>query len=116
MTDPTIEPLTIAPKQLEGLELCRSKKLVLFSGPRKCLKTVNSLIAICDHAWNIPHAEIVAITVSQSAGLEAGIWDKLVDGILPRYMALGQGMEWKKKPYTSAVSKKPACIVTNKFG
>ena len=115
MPDPIIKPLEIAQKQLEGLELCRQKKFVLFSGPRKCLKTVNSLLAICDHAWNIPYGEIVMITVSQSAGLEAGVWDKLVDGILPRYMMLGQGMEWVKKPYTT-VSKKPACLVTNKFG
>lgn len=115
MPDPLVQPLTLAPKQMEGLELCRKKKFVLFTGPRKCLKTVNSLVAICDHGWNIPYAEIVVITVSQSAGMEAGVWDKLVDGILPRYMLLGQGMEWVKRPYTT-VSKKPACIVTNKFG
>lgn len=115
--------LTIAPKQLEGLELLRKKKFTLFSGPRYSLKTVCNLIGICEHAWRTPDAEIAAITVSQSAGLESGVWDQLVDGILPRFMALGPAyfgdgppMDWVKKPYTSTVSKKPACIVTNAYG
>ncbi len=114
------DQLFIAPKQLEGLALLRKKKFTLFSGPRYSLKTVCNLVGTCDHAWRTPQADIAAITVSQSAGLESGIWDQLVDGILPRYMLMDQGngqrMEWVKKPYTSTVSKKPACIVTNAYG
>lgn len=114
------DELTIAPKQLLGLELLRKKKFTLFSGPRYSLKTVCNLIGLCDHAWRTPQADIAAITVSQSAGLESGVWDQLVDGILPRYMLMDQGngrrMDWVKKPYTSTVSKKPACIVTNAYG
>jgi terminase large subunit-like protein len=116
------DKLTIAPKQLEGLELLRKKKFTLFSGPRYSLKTVCNLIGVCEHAWRTPGADIAAITVSQSAGLESGVWDQLVDGILPKFMDLGTEyfggapMQWIKKPYTSTVSKKPACIVSNAYG
>ena len=111
-----VEPLTIAPKQLQGMEMCRRKKFVLFSGPRYSAKSVGGLCAVCDHSWNTKHAEIAIVTVSQSIGLESGIWTQFVEGILPKYMALGQGMQWIKKPHTASVSKKPTCFVNNKYG
>ena len=114
--DDAVIPLTIAPKQLVAMEVCRKKKFTLLSGPRYSAKSVGALAIVCDHAWNTSHAEIAITTVSQSVGLESGIWQQLVEGILPKYMALGQGMTWIKKPHTSSVSKKPACIVGNKFG
>lgn len=116
MSDPTVSPLQIAPKQLEGMKLCHEKKFVLFSGPRRSAKSMGALAALCDHAWNTPHGEIALVAVSQTAGLQSGMWDQLVEGILPKYMALGQGMKWIREPFTAQSSKRPTCIVTNRFG
>lgn len=108
--------MSIAPKQGEAMELCRNKKFVLLSGPRYSAKTVGALVIVCDHAWNTPQADIAVTTVSQSVGIESGVWQQLVESILPKYMALGQGMRWVREPFVSSVSKKPTCIVSNKHG
>lgn len=116
MSDPTVTPLKIAPKQMEGLLLCRQKKFVLFSGPRKSAKSMGALTALCDHAWETPHGEVALVAVSQTSGLQSGMWDQLVDGIMPKYMALDKGMKWIREPFTAQSSKRPTCVVTNKFG
>lgn len=119
-SEPTTEAkpdvLTIAPKQAEGMAVCREKKFVLYSGPRYSSKTVGAQAVICDHAWRTKGAQIAVITVSQSIGLESGVWQQLVEEIIPRYMNLGQGMVWVKKPFVASVSKKPTCIVSNMHG
>lgn len=115
-------PLRISPKQHEALELCRKKKFVLLSGPRLSTKTCGALVCLCDHAWNTDRANIVIVAVSQSAGMESGVWEDLVNTVIPQYMAAqreGMGeqcMEWARRPRIASVSKKPYCAVTNRFG
>ena len=119
----TVPPLRISPKQLEGMELCRNKKFVLFSGPRFSSKTCCAIACVCDHAWNTDGANAVIVSVSQSAGMESGVWEDLTNSTIPQYISAqeeqlgpGNGMRWVKKPYIASVSKKPACMVSNKFG
>lgn len=108
--------LELAPKQIEGMQMARAKKFVLLSGPRISGKTLSSLPAICDHAWNIAEADICVLTISQSVGVDSGVWDQLVRTVLPRYMAIGQGMTWHKEPHIRSGTKKPACSVYNRHG
>lgn len=78
--------------------------------------TVGALAVVCDHAWNTDRANITIVSVSQSVGLDSGIWEDLISEILPKYMAIGQGMRWIKKPFIAASTKKPALEVTNRHG
>lgn len=109
-------PLEISEKHKHLLEVCRRKKMVLESGPRYSTKTVGGLIAVCDHSWSIDRANATLVTVSQSQGVDSGVWEDLTTSILPQYMELGQGMQWAKKPFIANPSKKPTCLVTNRHG
>lgn len=113
--------LRIAPRQQEGMLLARQKKFTLFSGPRLSGKTGASLPCICDHAWNVPDADICVLTISQSVGVDSGVWDQLVNIIIPAYMQFqkergNNWMQWVKEPHVRSATKKPACEVTNKWG
>jgi hypothetical protein len=99
------------PKCKSLIETCRKFKYVLASGPRYSTKTICCLLALCDHAYTVKNANIVIITVSQSAGLESGVWSVLIDIVVPSF-----GLQIVKKPYIHAVSKKPAFEVRNKYG
>jgi hypothetical protein len=100
----------LSPKGKVLLETCKKKKLVLASGPRFSGKTISCLQCVCDHAWRVRRANITIITVSQSAGLDSGVWTDIVE-IIPRF-----GLKWAKQPYVQAVSKRPALKVFNQFG
>lgn len=98
------------------MKLARKFKYSLFSGPRKSGKTAAALASICDHAWNVNFCDATAITVSQAAGADSGVWDQLVKSILPQYMAYNPEMKWVKENHIRSGTKKPACSVTNKWG
>jgi hypothetical protein len=107
---------TISPRQKELMELCRHAKFVLASGPRYSTKTVGCLHCVADHAWRTDRGNIAMVSVSQSAGLDSGVWEDLVGVIIPQWIASGCGMKWVKKPFTANVTKKPTCIVSNQHG
>lgn len=112
-----LPPLIISEKQQRLLEMCRKYKFVLASGPRLSTKTTGCEVAICDHAWNVQRANICVASVSQSAALDSGVWQELVEITIPQYMALpGMKMEWVKRPYVANVSKKPTLEISNKYG
>lgn len=68
-----------------------------------------------DHAWITPNGNIVIITISQSVGLDSGVWKDLTEMVIPDWIDGGFGMEWAREPYIS-VSKKPVCQVLNQYG
>jgi hypothetical protein len=109
-------PWMISPRQKEGMELCRQKQFVLFSGPRLTGKTEGALNCVVDHAWRTDRGNISVVSVSQSTGLDSGIWNKLVRVTIPQWIESGGGMQWVKKPYIANVTKRPACSVTNSVG
>jgi len=96
--------------------MCRRKRFVLFSGPRLSGKTEASTHCVVDHAWRTDRGNISIVSVSQSAGLDSGIWKKLINVTIPNWINSGMGMKWAKKPYIANVTKRPACSVTNAFG
>jgi len=110
-----LSPLQTSEKQRALLEVCRKFKFVLASGPRLAGKTQSAEIAILDHAWRIPAANIVLVCISQSAGVDSGVWQELVEFTLPRYMEL-TGMKWVRRPYNANPSKKPTFLVSNAYG
>ena len=116
MPEPAANSWGIAPRQQEGMELCRKKQFVLFSGPRLTGKTECSVNCVVDHAWRTDRGNISVVSVSQSTGLDSGIWNKLVRITIPQWIDSGMGIQWVKKPYTANVTKRPACSVTNAFG
>lgn len=107
------------PKQEELLRACLpgKKNLILANGPRYSGKTVSALAAVAQHAWNTDRGNICLLTITQSVGIDSGVWADLTDVVLPQWIEDGNfGMEWVKKPYIQNVTKKPACSVTNRFG
>jgi len=117
-------------------EVCRQKKFVLVSGPRFSGKTVGALHAVAEHAWLTNPGNISIITISQTVGMDSGIWQDLIKHTLPEWIGHHPdgrpwegrdvhgnpieggsfGMEWVREPYTQNVSKKPTCEVSNQFG
>jgi hypothetical protein len=110
------EAFSISPKQKEGMEICRRKQFVLFSGPRLTGKTQCSLHCLPDHAWRTDRGNISICAISQSTGLDSGVWKSLTQVTIPSWIKSGMGMKWARKPYTQNVTKRPCCSVTNSFG
>lgn len=96
--------------------MCQRKKYTLAAGPRFCGKTIGALAAFVEHAWNTPRANNCIITISQTVGLDSGVWKDLVEVVIPDWIEGDFGMEWYKEPYIMGVSKKPTCEIVNKFG
>jgi len=93
------------------LALCKTKRLVLATGTRLSGKTLACLHAVCDHAWNTKLGNIVLITISQSAGINSGVWEQLTTMVIPAF-----GLKFKREPFNQGASKKPCCEVFNKHG
>lgn len=115
MATPAKKSIILSPRQREGMQLCRQKRFVLFSGPRIGGKTVCSLHCVCDHARKTDRGNIAIVSISQSVGLDSGVWRKLTKEIIPQWIDDGL-LEWKKEPYTEGVSKRPKCSVVNVHG
>lgn len=106
------------PKQSEALSYCKPGKRnrILLNGPRYSGKTQAACHAICDHAWNTKNGNICVLAISQSVGIDSGIWQKLTEVFIPGWIEGNFGFDWVKKPYIQNVTKKPCCTVRNKFG
>ena len=96
--------------------MCRRKQFVLFSGPRLTGKTQCSLHCVADHAWRTDRGNVSVVSVSQSVGLDSGVWKALTTITIPQWINSGMGMNWVKKPYIANVTKRPACAVSNAYG
>lgn len=117
-TDPatTEWKLDLSPKQEELRQLCRKYRFVLANGPRFSGKTIGAYHCLLDHAWLTPNGNIAIITISQTVGLDSGVWKDLTEIIIPHWISGNFGMEWKREPYIQGTTKKPACQVTNQYG
>jgi hypothetical protein len=109
MSDYLLKPMN--PKGELLMSVCKKKRLTLASGTRLSTKTINCLHIVCDHAWNTRLGNIALVTLTLGAGTDSGIWQQLMDWVIPHF-----GLKFKKKPYNEGSSKKPSCIVFNKFG
>ena len=113
---PQANAFSISEKQKHLLELCRQFKFILASGPRYSTKTVGCLHCIADHAWRTDRGNVALVSVSQSAGLDSGVWEDLVNVVIPQWIGTGMGMQWVRKPFIANVTKKPTCEVSNRHG
>lgn len=130
----------LSKKQNELREICRKKRFVLANGPRYSGKTCGALACLAEHAWLTNPGNIGIITISQTVGLDSGIWKDLTEHTLPEWIGVhfpdkdgisrpwqgrdsqgnpveggNFGMEWVRAPYTD-VTKKPTCKVSNMHG
>lgn len=108
------------PKQKEAMAVCLEKRvglpaLVLFSGPRWSGKSVTAAHVLCFHAWDTDGGNILVLTLTQSVGVDSGIWQDVII-LMQQWIDAGFGMEWVKQPYLDAGTKKPAFVVSNRFG
>jgi len=107
-----------SPKQDLLRARCRDPKrpriFMLANGTRLSTKTIGALHCIAEHAWNRRMANAILITISQTVGLDSGIWRDLTNVILADWISGGFGMLWVKKPFIQGVSKKPSCELINK--
>lgn len=109
MADYFLKPMN--PKGEALLDVCHRKQFVLASGCRLSTKTINALMIVCHHAWNTNLANIALVTITQTAGVDSGVWQQLTEMVIPTF-----GLKYKRAPYLQGSSKKPCCIVVNKFG
>jgi len=95
--------------------------------------TVGALHCVAEHAWLTDPCNVGMVTISQTVGLDSGIWRDFTNHTLPEWIgthydgrpwegrdAAGNpieggnfGMEWVKAPYIQGVSKKPTVEVSN---
>lgn len=121
------------PRQDELREVCRTKKFVISEGCRYTGKSIGSYHVLAEHAWSTNPCNITIITISQTVGMDSGVWQDLVKHTLPEWIGHHPdgtpwqgvdwkgnpiqggdfGMEWVREPYIENVTKKPSCEVTN---
>lgn len=109
----------VFPKQAELMQQCSPgpQNMVLANGPRLSGKTFGCAHVASQHAWNTDRGNICLLTITQSVGIDSGIWQHLTEIFIPQWIEDGNfGMEWVKKPYIQNVTKKPACEVSNMYG
>jgi hypothetical protein len=109
MADYLLKPMN--PKGELLLDTCKKKRLTLASGTRLSTKSINALHIVCDHAWNTKLGNIALVTLTLGAGTDSGVWQQLMEMVIPHF-----GLKFKKKPYNEGSSKKPSCVVFNKYG
>lgn len=105
-----------SPKQDELRRMCKKKKFMLAQGPRRSTKTMGCIQCVCDHAWNVKNANIAIITVTQSVGVNSGVWDDLVLRAIPERIKGAFGFAWVSEPHNETSSKIPTCSIQNKWG
>lgn len=103
-----------SPKQDLLRQMCQQKKFVLAAGPRFSTKTVGALQAFCEHGWLTPRGNNAIITISQTVGIDSGVWKDFTEVIVPQWIEGDFGLEWARKPFLNAL-KKPTCEITNVF-
>lgn len=90
------------------------KNLVLLNGPRWASKTFACQHATAQHAWNTDRGNICILALTQSVGIDSGVWQHLTEIFLPEWIEQGNfGMEWTRTPCIMNVTKKPYCKVSN---
>lgn len=103
-----------SPKQDELRRLCQQYRFVAANGPRRSGKTCGCEHAFVEHGWNTVRGNDVIITISQTVGIDSGIWREFTENTIPEWIQGGFGMQWVRRPYTMGVSKKPTCEITNR--
>jgi hypothetical protein len=93
-----------------------TENMILLSGPRWAAKTFACHHAVCQHAWDTDRGNICLLAITQSVGVDSGIWQHLTEIFLPEWINAGFGMHWVREPYVQHVTKKPCCIVSNRHG
>lgn len=101
-------------KQDELRELCRKFRFPAANGPRYSGKTIGCQHAFVEHGWNTVRGNNCIITISQTVGIDSGIWKEFTESIIPEWIDGDFGLRWVREPYTMGVSKKPTCAITNK--
>lgn len=106
------------PRQKELLEACQpsDQNLILANGPRWASKTFGCQHAVCQHAWETDRADICILTLTQSLGVDSGVWQHLTEIFIPMWIEGDFGFNWIRQPYFHNVTKKPGCEVTNRHG
>jgi len=109
---------SLFPRQREAMEACQpsNQNLVLLNGPRWASKTFSCHHIVCDHAWNTDRGNVCLLTVTQSVGVDSGVWQHLTEIFLPEWIQADFGMKWVREPYVQNTTKKPCCEVSNIFG
>lgn len=74
--------------------------------------SIGALFCLADHAWEVRDANIAIITVTQTVGLNSGIWVDLCK-VLDERMRYIKEFHFVKEPYSETITKKPTCIVNN---
>lgn len=105
--------------QIESCEKTESELVDIYVPETNCFigngfinhNTMGCLHVLCDHAWNTMLGNIVLITISQSAGINSGVWEQLTQMVIPAF-----GLKYAKDPYNQGASKKPCCEVWNRHG
>jgi hypothetical protein len=125
-----------SPAQDELRRICRERKFVLCNGPRFSGKTVGALHCLAEHAWLTNPCNVTVVSISQTVGLDSGIWVDLMDHVMAEWIGtksdgtpwVGRdlngneiaggsfGMQWIEPPHILGATKKPVAKVSNMFG
>lgn len=108
----------ICEKQREGLAACLPSRqnVILLNGPRWSGKTIDCHHAVAQHAYITDRANICVLSLTQSVGIDSGVWQHLTELFLPEWINGNFGMEWVREPCIMNVTKKPYCKVSNQHG
>lgn len=103
----------ICAKQMELLG--RQDRYLLVNGPRQSGKSVAALHMLCWRAWRFESLTSV-VTNTTTSGVDGGVWDLLVNTIIPQWIEADFGFEWVRRPYKQASTQKHKCSIRNMWG
>lgn len=75
--------------------------------------TLGCLSAFAEHSWLTPRGNNCMITISQTVGIDSGIWKDFTEVIIPKWIGGNFGMQWVRRPFIMGSTKKPTCEITN---
>jgi hypothetical protein len=104
---------TTCPKRDELRQACRQYRYVLANGRRYTAKTVGCLHALVEHAWNTTPGNVAIVTISQTVGMDSGVWQDLTKIVIPEWIDGNFGFDWAREPSINGTTKKPYCAITN---
>jgi hypothetical protein len=107
---------TTCPKREELRWACRNYRYVAANGRRYTGKTISALHCLVEHCWETHPGNACILTISQTVGMDSGVWQDLVKMVIPEWISGNFGLEWAHEPGINGVTKKPYCSITNRHG
>lgn len=104
----------LSQKQVE-IANCR-KRYLLVSGPKKSGKTLGCCHRAMRHLWDTDRARAALFTRTKTVAKEGGVWNDIIDIVMPEWLGANMGMRLITPPKLDAQTRQAYFEVSNRHG